>query len=420
MDNPGNALIFGGMKQICDVIIIGGGLNGCAMALALVSGGLKVTMIDRISSTDQALEGFDGRSYALALASTRVLSAIGLWDELSPNAQPINEIKVTDGRAGEGASPFWMHFDHAELGEGPVGHMVEDRHLRKTFLTHAAESPDLNQIAPGEVIAQNVTGNQVTVTLDDGTKHTASLVIGCDGRKSRTAERAGISRSFKDYGQTALVAAIGHKKSHEGIAHQFFLPAGPLAILPLTGKRSSIVWAETHAQAADISKLPDEEFIAELRPAFGDFLGELHVAGARFIYPLNQTIAEALIADRTALVGDAAHGIHPIAGQGLNQGLRDVAALAETLVDAKRRGEDLGASDVLQRYAAWRSFDRTMLANATDGFNALFSNDNTTLRMVRDVGMGILNAIPPARRAIMREAAGVTGDLPRLMRGQSL
>ncbi len=420
MDNPARRLIFGAMNETRDIIIVGGGLNGCALALALVSGGMKVTLIDRLPVETQILKEFDGRSYALALASTRALDAIGLWPTIAPDAQPMNEIKVTDGRAGEGPSPFWMHFDHAELGEGPVGHMVEDRHLRRAFLDKVAASDRLEHIAPAEVIAQKVENGKATVTLSDGLDLTARLIIGCDGRKSGTAERAGISRSFKDYGQTALVAAIGHKKPHNGIAHQFFMPAGPLAILPLTGNRSSIVWAETNARAAELAMLSDEDFITALRPAFGDFLGALHVAGARFSYPLNQTIAASLIADRIALIGDAAHGIHPIAGQGLNQGLRDVAALAEVLVDAKRRGEDIGAPDVLERYALWRRFDSTVLSKATDTFNALFSNDNPALRTARDLGMGLINALPPARRAFMREAAGLTGDLPRLMRGQAL
>lgn len=420
MDNPNSTPIFEVMTHAQDIIIVGGGLNGCALALALVSGGLKVTLIDRLLSENQALESFDGRSYALALASTRVLDAIGLWDQIAPHAQPMTEIKVTDGRPGEGPSPFWMHFDHAELGEGPMGYMVEDRHLRRAFLAKVAQSDGLTHIAPAEVVDQRIDGGYATVALEDGRELVGRVLIGCDGRSSGTAERAGITRSFKDYGQTALVAAIGHERPHRGIAHQFFMPAGPLAILPLTGNRSSIVWAERHDRAAELSALPDDAFIEALRPAFGDFLGKLHVAGTRFSYPLNQTLAASLVSERLALVGDAAHGIHPIAGQGLNQGLRDVAALSETLVDAKRRGEDIGAADVLARYAAWRQFDRTVLAHATDGFNSLFSNDNPATRALRDIGMGVINAIPGARRGVMREAAGLTGDLPRLMRGQHL
>ncbi|MGB8623160.1 MAG: FAD-dependent monooxygenase, partial [Paracoccaceae bacterium] len=222
------------------------------------------------------------------------------------------------------------------------------------------------------------------------------------------------------YGQTALVCAIGHEKPHHGIAHQFFMPPGPLAILPLPGNRCSIVWSETDARAARIQAMDDDGYLAELRPRFGDFLGEIHLAGARFTYPLSLSLANAFVAERVALVGDAAHGVHPIAGQGLNLGLRDVGALAEVLVDAHRRGEEIGAPDVLARYQQWRRWDTAMLAAATDGFNRLFSNDNPLLRGVRDIGMGVVNALPGLRRRFIREAAGLNGDLPRLLKGRPI
>lgn len=300
-----------------------------------------------------------------------------------------------------------------------MGHMVEDRHLRRAFLDAVEAHEDINHIAPTTVTAQRVAGGWAEVEADGQTIR-SRLLVGCDGRQSGVAERAGITRSVKDYGQTALVAAIGHEKPHHGIAHQFFMPAGPLAILPLTGNRSAIVWAESTDRAADLAEADDETFITALRPAFGDFLGALHVAGARFSYPLNLTQTDSLVADRVALVGDAAHGIHPIAGQGLNQGLRDVAALAEVVTDARRRGEDIGAPDVLERYAAWRRFDATLLARATDAFNTLFSNDNATVRTLRGIGLGLANASPNLRRSFIREAAGLTGDLPRLLKGQAL
>lgn len=419
MDNPARARILQDMSIKSDIAIVGGGLNGTGLALALASSGLRVTLIDAHAPDARRDAEFDGRSYALALASTRMLGAIGVWNVLAPDAQPMLEIKVTDGRAGEGPSPFWMHFDHAELGEGPMGYMVEDRHLRRAYLDAVAAHENITHIAPATVTAQQVDGPWAQVVADGQTVQ-ARVIVGCDGRRSGVAERAGIKRSFKDYGQTALVAAIGHEKPHGGVAHQFFMPAGPLAILPLTGNRSAIVWAEETARAEALSELSDDAFIEALRPAFGDFLGALHVAGARFSYPLNLTEAERLVADRVALVGDAAHGIHPIAGQGLNQGLRDAAALAEVLTDAMRRGEDIGAVDVLERYAAWRRFDATLLARATDTFNALFSNDNATVRAVRDIGLGIVNATPALRRGFMREAAGLTGDLPRLLQGRPL
>ncbi len=419
MDNPALALILQGMSIQNDITIVGGGLNGSALALALASGGFSVTLIDSLAVGTRELAEFDGRSYALALASKRLLSAIGVWDAVKADTQPMLEIKVTDGRAGEGPSPFWMHFDHAEIEEGPMGFMVEDRHLRRAFLDAIDASDLITHLAPATVTEQRVIGPWAEVVADGQTVR-SRLIVGCDGRSSGVAERAGIKRSFKDYEQTALVAAIGHAEPHGGVAHQFFMPAGPLAILPLTGNRSAIVWAEDRARADELSAMDNDGFIDALRPAFGDFLGDIHLAGARFSYPLNLTETDSLIADRVALVGDAAHGVHPIAGQGLNQGLRDIAALAEVVADALRRGEDIGAPDVLERYAGWRRFDASMLARATDTFNALFSNDNQAVRLVRDLGLGIVNASPALRRGFIREAAGLTGDLPRLLQGQSL
>ena len=419
MDNPASAYILQGMSIQNDITIVGGGLNGSALALALASGGFSVTLIDSLAIGDRALTEFDGRSYALALASKRLLGSIDVWDAVAADAQPMLEIKVTDGRAGEGPSPFWMHFDHAEIEEGPMGFMVEDRHLRRAFLDAIAVSDLITHLAPTTVTEQRVDGAWAEVVADGQTVR-SRLIVGCDGRSSGTAERAGIKRSFKDYGQTALVAAIGHEQPHGGVAHQFFMPAWPLAILPLTGNRSAIVWAEDRARAEELNALDDDGFIDALRPAFGDFLGDIHLAGARFSYPLNLTETENMVAGRVALVGDAAHGVHPIAGQGLNQGLRDIAALAEVTTDAFRRGEDIGAPDVLERYASWRRFDASMLARATDTFNTLFSNDNQAVRLVRDLGLGVVNASPTLRRGFIREAAGLTGDLPRLLQGKGL
>ena len=228
--------------------------------------------------------------------------------------------------------------------------------------------------------------------------------------------RAGIKRIGWGYDQTAIVGAVEHDLPHHGIAHQFFMPAGPLAILPLTGNRSSVVWSETPARAAQIMALDDAGFLDALRPAFGSFLGQIRLVGARFTYPLGLTLANSFVAPRVALVGDAAHAVHPIAGQGLNSGLRDVAALAEVLGDARRRGEDIGSAQTLARYQQWRRFDTTTLAVATDTFNRLFSNNNPLLRVARDIGMGLVNAVPALRRSAIREAAGLTGDLPKLMR----
>ncbi|NOC92216.1 2-octaprenyl-6-methoxyphenyl hydroxylase [Ruegeria sp. HKCCD6604] len=408
------------MTQASDILIVGGGLNGPALALALAQTGHSVTVIDALVEKVRRNAAFDGRAYALALASQRLLDAIGIWDRVAQHAQPMLEIKVTDGHAGTGPSPFFMHFDHAEIEEGPMGYMVEDRHLRRAFLDAMAEEPRITQVSGKSVVSQQADAASVTVTLDDGTTLGGSLLVGCDGRRSGTASRAGIKRTGWDYGQTALVCAIEHELPHNGIAHQFFMPPGPLAILPLTGNRSSIVWSERTDTAQHINALPEDDYVQVLRPRFGDFLGEISLAGDRFTYPLNLTIANSFINDRMALVGDAAHGMHPIAGQGLNAGLRDVGALAEVLTLAGRRGEDIGSLMVLERYQEWRRFDTASLAMATDIFNKLFSNDNPLLRLGRDIGMGVVGALPGLRRGFVREAAGLTGDLPKLLQGRPI
>jgi 2-octaprenyl-6-methoxyphenol hydroxylase len=406
------------MTYDSDILIVGGGLNGPVLALALARSGLTSTVIDAQPAAALAAEGFDGRSYALALASVRLLRRLGLWQALEAGAQPMLEIKVSDGRAGEGPlSPFHLHFDHAEIEEGPMGQMVEDRHLRRAVLEAMDKSPLITQLNGERVVAQAVEARGITVTLASGGRLTGRVLVGADGRRSGTAERAGITRTGWDYGQTALVCAIAHDLPHHGIAHQFFMPPGPLAILPLKGNRSSIVWSETHANAAAFHALPDADYLTMLRPRFGDFLGEIRLAGARHTYPLNLTLANSLVAPRLALVGDAAHGVHPIAGQGLNAGLRDIAALAQVLAEARARGEDVAAEPVLARYQQWRRFDTATLALATDLTNRIFASDNPVLRLGRDIGMGVVNALPKLRRGFIREAAGLTGDLPELMRG---
>ncbi len=418
MDNPGSAAIFPVMAETRDILIVGGGLNGSTLALAAAQAGLSVTLIDRLSIETRADAEFDGRSYALASTSQRLLSALGLWGDLTGDAQPILEIKVTDGRAGEGPSPFVLEFDHAEIEEGPMGYLVEDRHLRRVLLGAMAAEPRITQIAGAEVTDHAVDDTQATVTLDDRTQLTARAIVAADGQHSPTARRARIGRMAWEYGQTALVCAIAHEKPHHGIAHQFFMPPGPLAILPLTGNRSSIVWTESKARAADVQAMDAAGYLSVLRPLVGDFLGPIELAGVRFTYPLTLSIAHKFAAPRLALLGDAAHRVHPIAGQGLNAGLKDVAALAEVLALAHRRGEDIGRVDVLERYQRWRRFDTATLALATDGFNRLFSNDNPILRLGRDLGMGVVNALPGVRRRLIREAAGLTGDIPKLLQGQ--
>ena len=412
------------MVPDADILITGGGLNGCTLALALESAGFRVTLVDGARLADLQADGFDGRSYALNIASQRMLGALGLWGDLQGEAQAILQIKASDGRAGAGAGPMGLAFDHAEIEEGPMGWMLEDRHLRRALLAAIAGRAGIVHLCEDQVVAQtvapSVSGPSVVLDLASGRQVSGRVLVGADGRSSGTALRAGIRRMGWEYRQSALVCAIDHELPHQGVAHQFFMPAGPLAILPLTGNRCSIVWTESTAQAAAIQRLADQDYLSVLRPRFGDFLGEITLTGTRYSYPLKFSLAASFVAPRLALVGDAAHGLHPIAGQGLNLGLRDVACLAEVLAEAARRGEDIGAEAVLARYQAWRRFDTTTLALATDGFNRLFSNDNPLLRGARGLGMGLVNALPSLRRRFIREAAGLTGDLPRLQQGRAI
>ncbi|PRY20896.1 2-octaprenyl-6-methoxyphenol hydroxylase [Aliiruegeria haliotis] len=407
------------MTHDTDILIVGGGLNGPSLALACAQAGLRSIVIDRLSTAKRADEGFDGRSYALALASQRLLGALGIWQKVAEHAQPILHIVTSDGRAGQGPVwPFAMHFDHGEIDEGVMGYLLEDRYLRGALLDAIDANPLIEQRSEETVVAQEITGVGASVTLASGDVLTGAQLVGADGRQSGVGMRAGIQRTGWDYDQTALVCAVEHELPHNGTAHQFFMPNGPLAILPLPGNRSSIVWSEDPTQARHIAALDDEGFLDALRPRFGDFLGEIKLAGKRFSYPLNLTMANHTVKPRIALIGDAAQGVHPIAGQGFNQGLADVATLTQVLAEARRRGEDIGSLLVLDRYRQWRSFDRAALALAMDAVNRLFSNDNPLLRFGRSLGMGVIDAMPGLRRRFIREAAGVSGDIPNLLKGR--
>lgn len=407
------------MKQH-DVIIAGGGLNGPMLALALAQAGISACVIDAAPARARQAVGFDGRAYAMALASQRLMAALGIWGRVAPDAQPILGVTAAQAREGEPASHLHLHFDSAEIEEGPFGYMVEDRHL-SAALHEAMEAADIPLLAGCTVQDHHADAAGVRVTTDQG-EVAGRLLVGADGRRSPTAERAGIRRQGHDYGQVALVATIGHELPHKGVAHQLFLPGGPLAILPLKGNKSCLVWSLPAGEARAIAALADADFLAVLAPRFGNFLGALTLEGGRFSYPLNLTLAERYVDARLALVGDAAHGVHPIAGQGLNLGLRDVAALAEVLAEAHRRGEDIGSELVLARYQRWRRFDSTAMALGMDGVNWLFSNESQILRAARGLGMGLIQSIGPLRRHFMRQAAGLSlpGPMPRLLTGQHL
>ena len=413
--------------QDVDVIIAGAGIAGATLALALNQAGLKPVLIDPVVFDAQVAPTFDGRASAIAYAAFRQWRALGVGEALQPHAQRIEQILVTDGQtpgaASHGTGPFFLRFDSAEIADSsdgePLGYLLENRHIRAA-LAQAVIEAGIEVLAPARVAGATFGPREAVVTLADGRTLRAPVAVGAEGRGSVIRTAAGIGAIGWDYPQTAVVATVRLGRPHGGVAHEYFLPGGPFAILPLTGERASLVWTESRARGAALKSARPEIFHAHLQRRFGDFLGEVSVEGPVFTYPLSLQLAERLVARRAALLGDAAHGIHPIAGQGLNLGLKGAAALAEVLVEAMRLGEDIGSEVVLERYAAWRRLDTVSISLAADAFVRLFSNDNPLLRLARGAGMAAVNRIGPARRFFMTEAGGAVGDLPRLLKGEAL
>ncbi|MBM3508001.1 MAG: 2-octaprenyl-6-methoxyphenyl hydroxylase [Alphaproteobacteria bacterium] len=398
-----------------DVAIVGGGMVGQTLALALAGAGIGVTVLDRAAPETALAPAFDGRASAIAYASTRLLAGVGAWEALAPHAQPILDIRVSDGE-----SPLYLHYSHEELAAGqPFGHLIENRHIRFSLLG-AMRRAGVTMRAPVEVTSVAADAFAATVTLGGGETIRARLVVGADGARSFVRSQAGIRSRGWDYPQAGIVLTVEHERDHGGVAHERFLPAGPFAILPLPGQRSSLVWTERRADAAEILKLDEERFLEELRDRFGDFLGEVVPVGPRWSYPLAFHRADSYFAARIVLAGDSAHMLHPLAGQGLNLGLRDAAALAEVIVDASRLGLDFGAADQLARYQRWRRLDAVALIAVTDGLNRLFSNDLAPIRLGRDIGLGLVNRVTPLKRLFVSHARGTAGKLPRLLAGESL
>jgi 2-octaprenyl-6-methoxyphenol hydroxylase len=405
------------MAKTVDVAIGGGGMVGLALGMALARGGLAVAVSDPVPPPESLAEEFDGRVSALSFASVRMLRALGVWERLAPHAQPIENILVTDAKLGGAPSPFSLHFDAQEIGS-PLGTIAENRHIRQALFAAAAKTGGLSLIAPASLEKVKIETNSVTALLSDGSELAAQLAVAADGRESRLREAMRIGVVRWSYPQSGIVATVHHERPHGGTAYEHFLPSGPFAILPMTGNRSSLVWTEREKDAARMMGLDGASFDAEIARRFGAHLGETHSEGRRWCYPLGFHLAREYVRERFALAGDAAHGIHPIAGQGLNLGLKDAAALAETVLDAAAMGLDFGTIGVLRRYERWRRFDSFVMAAATDGLNRLFSNDIAPLRLVRDLGMGIVDSIGPLRRFLMRHAGGDVGQLPKLMRTQ--
>jgi 2-octaprenyl-6-methoxyphenol hydroxylase len=401
-----------------DVVIAGGGMVGLSLALALAQGGLEVALAEPMRPEQLTDERFDGRVSALAFSSVRMMGVLGLWRRLETEAQPITDILVSEGRPGQGPSPFSLHFDHREIGE-PLGYIVENRHLRRAMLAATQEEKRITFLAGVAARELDLEEGCARLSLSNGETVESGLAVAAEGRDSPLREAEGIATVGWDYDQAGIVVTMAHQQPHNGVASEHFLPPGPFAILPITGNRSSLVWTEKARDAARLMALPDPEFAEEARARFGNHFGEVAPVGPRWSYPLRLYLARAYVKPRFALIGDAAHTIHPLAGQGLNLGLKDVAALTETLLDAARLGLDIGALDVLKRYERWRRFDSFVLAGVTDGLNRLFSNEIAPLRLVRDLGLGIVDQIPPLRRFFMRHAGGDVGRLPRLLKGEA-
>jgi 2-octaprenyl-6-methoxyphenol hydroxylase len=401
-----------------DVVIGGAGFAGLALAIALRQGlgdSFSVTVADPALAHEKSK---DPRATAIAAAARRLFEALDVWQAVEDGAQPILDMVVTDSKLDDAVRPTFLTFG-GEVEEGEAfAHMIENRHLVDALV---AKAKDLGiDLRATSVAGFENSGKRIDVELTDGAALSARLLVGADGARSLIREHAGIATHGWNYNQSAIVTTVAHERPHNGRAEEHFLPSGPFAILPLTGNRSSIVWTETTREAGRMVALPDDEFLYELEKRFGLHLGDLQIAGPRRAFPLGLFTARSFIGERLALIGDAAHIIHPIAGQGLNMGLRDVAALAEAVADAARLGIDIGAAQVLERYQRWRRFDTMTMGVATDGLNRLFSNRSDVLRLARDVGLGVVERLPALKRMFIREAAGFTGDVPKLLRGEGV
>jgi 2-octaprenyl-6-methoxyphenol hydroxylase len=400
------------------IVICGGAFAGLALAVALRQGLGADTPILVADPALATRPSRDPRATAIVAACRRLFETLGAWERIADTAQPILDMVVTDSRLEDATRPVFLTFaGDVEPGE-PFAHMVENRHLIDALVARAeTEGVDLRATA---VTTYDSRADGIDVTLADGSVIEASLLVAADGARSKLRERAGIATHGWDYDQSGIVVTVGHERDHGGRAEEHFLPAGPFAILPLSGKRSSLVWTERRTEAARITALGEEEFHGELEQRFGLHLGEVKALDRPRAFPLSYFVARSFIAERMALVGDAAHVIHPIAGQGLNLGLKDVAALAEVVVDAARLGIDLGQTDVLERYQRWRRFDTMAMGLATNSLNFLFSNKSTLLRTVRDIGLGLVDRAPPLKNMFIRQAAGLSGEVPRLLKGEAL
>ncbi len=398
-----------------DLLVLGGGLTGLALAAAVGGAGYEVLVVEREAYGRMLTAPYDGRVTAIARGSKLLLEALGVWPGIAPHAEPIREILVA-----EADSPVEVRYDSAEIDGEPLGWIVENRHIRAALLARVRKLATV-RLRDGEAVAEIRREEfAARLRLASGRRLSAPLLAVCEGRLSESRARLGIGARRWDYGQTGIVCTLVHERPHRGVAVERFFPDGPFAVLPMPGNRSSIVWALEEERAAAMRVLDDDAFAVEVAERFGDRLGKLRLEGPRWYYPLVLVWSERYADWRVALVGDAARGIHPISGQGWNLALRDVAAVAETVVERLRLGLDPGEPAALESYEAWRRFDSLALVAVTDGINRLFANDLLPLKLARNVGLALVERLPPAKRFFMRHAMGLVGDLPRLMRGEPL
>ncbi len=361
----------------------------------------------------------DPRASAIAAAASRMLDQLGGWSQIKDRAQPINEMIVTDSKLRDVVRPIFLTFGGEVTDGEPFAHMVPNGAMLPA-LYEASKALGVDFATPDSAATFQTSIDEVTIDLESGGTIVAKLLVAADGVRSRLRDLAGIRTNHWDYGQSGIVTTVKHERPHNGRAEEHFLPAGPFAILPLAGNRSSLVWTERTADAKRLVESDDFTFELELERRFGHHLGKLELDGPRNAYPLGLTLARDFVKPRFALAGDAAHGIHPIAGQGLNMGFKDVAALAEVLVDARRLGQDVGAYDVLERYQRWRRFDAFQMGVVTDVLNRLFSNDNDLLRAARDFGLGLVERMPALKSTFIKEASGFAGPAPKLLSGNPI
>nr|WP_184044920.1 UbiH/UbiF/VisC/COQ6 family ubiquinone biosynthesis hydroxylase [Roseospira visakhapatnamensis] len=401
-----------------DVLVIGGGLVGGTLACGLAQHGVTVLIAEREDPAGWMNNGYDGRASAVAQGGQKVLEALGLWRHMAEACQPIHDIRIADSDA-----PLHMHYHRHEAGDEPMGYMAENLVTRRAIQARLAGLEHATLLAPVTVTEVTRDARGVDARLADGRRLRSRLVVAADGRLSPTRAGAGIGTTGWDYDQAAIVLTVEHSVPHNGIAIEHFLPGGPFATLPLTDNRSSIVWSERRDWVPALMALPEDRFKAEFMARFGDHFGEVRFVGPRFSYPLSLQFADRYTDQRLALVGDAAHGMHPVAGQGMNYGLRDVAVLVEELVKAHRLGLDVGAPAALSRYERLRRVDNLLMLAATDGIVRLFSNDIGPLRLARTAGLAAVDRMGPLKRFFMRHAMGTTGiigGVPRLMQGRTL